>query len=208
MPIVVESRRGPAGADRRALERVLNDGLTNILFVGRVAPNKRLEDHLRLAEHYKRYVDADHRFIFVGRTDAVPRYYATLRALMLEYGMAPDRCLFPGLVSDADLTVYYRSAHAYLSLSEHEGFCMPLIEAMAAGVPVLAYGAAAVPETLGGAGVCFTPKDLEWAAEILGMLVYDEELRAVIIASQRKRAADFGLAVAAKRLDALIARLS
>ena len=79
---------------------------------------------------------------------------------------------------------------------------------MAAGVPVLAYGAAAVPETLGGAGVCFTPKDLEWAAEILGMLVYDEELRAAVIANQRQRAADFSLAVAAQRLDALIARLS
>ena len=208
MPIVVEPRRGRAGVDHPALERVLNDELTNILFVGRVAPNKRLEDHLRLAEHYKRYVDADCRFIFVGRTDAVPRYYATLRALMLEYGMAPDRFLFPGHVSDADLAVYYRSAHAYLSLSEHEGFCMPLIEAMAAGVPVLAYGAAAVPETLGGAGVCFTPKDLEWAAEVLGMLVYDGELRAGVIASQRQRAADFGLAAAAQRLDALIAQLS
>ena len=208
MPIVVEPRSGRAGADRPALERVLNDGLTNILFVGRIAPNKRLEDHLRLAEHYKRYVDPDYRFIFVGRTDAVPRYYAALRALMLEYGMAPDRFLFPGLVSDADLAAYYHSAHAYLSLSEHEGFCVPLIEAMAANVPVLAYGAAAVPETLGGAGVCFTPKDLEWAAETLGMLVYDEELRTAVIARQRQRAADFGPAAAAKRLDALITRLS
>ena len=208
MPIVVQPRSERAGADRPALERVLNDGLTNILFVGRIAPNKRLEDHLRLAEHYKRYVDPDYRFIFVGRTDAVPRYYAALRALMLEYGMAPDRFLFPGLVSDADLAVYYHSAHAYLSLSEHEGFCVPLIEAMAANVPVLAYGAAAVPETLGGAGVCFTPKDLEWAAEMLGMLVYDEELRTAVIARQRQRAADFGPAAAAKRLDALITRLS
>ena len=208
MPIVVEPRQSHIENENPALAKVLNDGLTNILFVGRVVPNKRLEDHLRLAEHYKRYVDADYRFIFVGRTDAVPRYYAMLRALMLEHGMPPDRFLFPGVVSDADLAVYYRSAHAYLSLSEHEGFCVPLVEAMVADVPVLAYGAAAVPETLGGAGLCFTPKDLEWAAELLGMLVYDQALRAALIAGQRRRAANFNLAAADRRLDALVARLS
>ena len=208
LPLVVGSHHAHVDQDTTALGQVLDDGLTNVLFVGRIAPNKRLEDHLRLAEHYKRYVDADYRFIFVGHTDAVPRYYAALRAQMLEYKMPPDRFLFPGVVPDEDLAVYYRHAHAYLSLSEHEGFCLPLIEAMAADVPVLAYGAAAVPETLGGAGVCFTPKDLEWAAELLGMLVYDEELRAAVIAGQRRRAADFDLAATDRRLATLVARLS
>ena len=72
-------------AERPALERLLDDELVNFLFVGRIAPNKKIEDHIRLAEHYKRYVDAYYRFIFVGRYDAVPRYYATIRALMTEY---------------------------------------------------------------------------------------------------------------------------
>ena len=63
-PIAVDTRRLTAAPRRLALERILRDGLTNILFVGRIAPNKKLEDHLRLAEHYKRYVDAFHRFIF------------------------------------------------------------------------------------------------------------------------------------------------
>ena len=71
-PIAVDTTRLTHAPPRPALERVLRDGLTNILFVGRIAPNKRLEDHLRLAEHYKRYVDAFHRFIFVGREDACP----------------------------------------------------------------------------------------------------------------------------------------
>jgi len=68
---------------------------------------------------------------------------------------------------------------------------VPLLEAMAMDVPILAYGAAAVPETLGGAGVCFAPKDLEQAAELLGALVYDEPLRSDVIAGQRRRLADF-----------------
>ncbi len=62
-----------------SLEAVLQDGLVNILFVGRIAPNKKIEDHIRLAEHYKRYVDVYYRFIFVGRYDAVPRYYSAVR---------------------------------------------------------------------------------------------------------------------------------
>ncbi len=92
-----------------------------------------------------------------------------------------DRC------PNVELAAYYRNAHAYVSLSEHEGFCVPLVEAMAMDVPMLAYAAAAVPETLGGAGVMFAPKDLEVAAELLGQLVYDQDFRAAIIAGQRTR---------------------
>ena len=208
MPILVDPERLANAPRQPVLERTLEDGPANILFVGRVAPNKRLEDHLRLAEHYKRYVDTEYRFVFVGRTNAVPRYYATLRALILQYEMPAERFLFTGAVPDAELAAYYRTADAYVSLSEHEGFCVPLVEAMAADVPILAYGAAAVPETLGGAGICFTPKDLEHAAEMLGLLVYDDELRSSVIAGQRRRLADFSLAHAARALDAMIESLT
>ena len=208
MPILVDPERLTNAPRQPVLERMLEDGPANILFVGRVAPNKKLEDHIRLAEHYKRYVDTDYRFLFVGRTNAVPRYYATLRALILQYEMPPERFLFTGAVPDAELATYYRTAHAYVSLSEHEGFCVPLVEAMAAHVPVLAYGAAAVPETLGGAGICFTPKDLEHAAEMLGLLVYDGELRSSVIAGQRRRLADFSMAHADRALDAMIESLT
>jgi glycosyltransferase involved in cell wall biosynthesis len=170
--------------------------------------NKRIEDFIRLGEHYKRYVDNFYRFIFVGRTDAVPRYYDTLRALMLEYQMPPDRFVFTGGVPDSDLAAYYRMATVYISLSEHEGFCVPLVEAMAADVPVLAYASTAVPETLGGAGIQFSPKDLEHAAELLGLLAYDEELRRPVIEGQRRRAAEFGPDRTAGDIDRLIAALT
>ena len=157
---------------------MLSDGLLNFLFVGRIVPNKKIEDHIKLAEHYKRYVDTEYRFIFVGKTDGVPRYYDTVRALL----DASTRCRriassSPGAVPDEDLATYYRTARVYISLSEHEGFCVPLLEAMAADVPVLAYASTAVPDTLGGAGVQFAPKDLEFAAELLGELAYNDELR-------------------------------
>lgn len=205
MPIAVNTERITAAPRRPALEKILGDGLINILFVGRVVPNKRIEDHIRLAEAYKRYVDSYYRFIFVGRYDGLPRYHAQIQALISEFKMLPDRFWFTGPVPDEDLAACYRWADAYVSLSEHEGFCVPLIEAMAADVPVLAYAAGAVPETLGGAGVLFEPKDLELAAEMLGMLVYDRPVRDRVIEGQRRRLADFSPARIERRLNEILA---
>jgi glycosyltransferase involved in cell wall biosynthesis len=191
MPIAVNLARLTAAPPRPALERILGDGLINILFVGRVAPNKRIEDHIRLAELYKRYVDSYYRFIFVGRTDGVPAYYAQIRALIDDFQMLPDRFWFTGPVPDEDLAAFYRWADVYVSLSEHEGFCVPLVEAMATDVPVVAYGAGAVPEPLGGAGLRFSPNDLEIAA-VLGATAVDERsVREQVIAGQRERVGAF-----------------
>lgn len=204
MPIAVDPGRITKAPRHPELDRLLGDGLTNFLFVGRIVPNKRIEDIIRLAEQFKRYIDAQYRFIFVGRNDGVPRYYAALRALIVRYEMLPERFLFPGVVPDVELAAYYRSASVYLSMSEHEGFCVPLVEAMAADVPVLAYASTAVPETLGGAGVTFEVKDMEHVAELLGQLAFDADLRTGVIARQRQRLADFsGDAVRARLREVL-----
>jgi L-malate glycosyltransferase len=207
LPIAVDTSRITDAPRRPALDAILGDGLINILFVGRIVPNKRIEDHIRLAEVYKRYVDSYYRFIFVGRTDGVPSYYAQIRALIDEFQMLPDRFWFTGPVPNEDLGTFYRWADAYVSLSEHEGFCVPLVEAMAADVPVLAYAAGAVPETLGGAGLLFAPKDLEVAAELLGMLVYDRRLRERVLEGQRRRLEDFSSAAIDTRLGGVLAEL-
>jgi glycosyltransferase involved in cell wall biosynthesis len=208
LPIAVNTARITNAPRRPALERILGDGLINILFVGRIVPNKRVEDHIRLAEVYKRYVDSYYRFIFVGRYDGLPRYYAQIRALIDRFQMLPDRFWFTGPVPDEDLGAFYRWADVYVSLSEHEGFCVPLVEAMAADVPVLAYAAGAVPETLGGAGVLFAPKDLEFAAEMLGMLVYDRPVREAVLDGQRRRLQAFAPAAIDARLDGVLERIT
>jgi glycosyltransferase involved in cell wall biosynthesis len=205
LPLMVDTGRLTRAGRSPALERILQDGLINILFVGRIAPNKKIEDHIRLAEQYKRYVDVYYRFIFVGKHDAVPRYYDMVRALVTEYRMLPERFWFTGPVPDVELAAYYRNAHAYVSLSEHEGFCAPLVESMAMDVPILAFGAAAVPETLGGAGVSFAPKDLEYAAELLGALVYEEPLRGAVLEGQRARLRDFSPPALRPRLQHALA---
>ncbi|HEU4892956.1 MAG TPA: glycosyltransferase family 4 protein [Vicinamibacterales bacterium] len=208
MPIAVDMERLTAAPRRPALEKILGgDGFINFLFVGRIVPNKRIEDHIRLAEMYKRYIDSYYRFIFVGRYDGLPRYYSMIRALIVQYRMLPERFIFTGAVPDDDLAAYYRWADAYISLSEHEGFCVPLVEAMATDVPVLAYAAGAVPETLGGAGILFSPKDFEFAAEMLGTLVYDRPVRDRIISGQRRRLRDFAPDRVEQRLKEVLATL-
>lgn len=208
MPIAVNTARITYAPRRPALEKILGDGLINFLFVGRIVPNKKIEDHIRLAEVYKRYVDSYYRFIFVGRYDGLPRYHAMIRALVTEYQMLPERFVFTGPVPDEDLAAYYRSADVYISLSEHEGFCVPLVEAMASDVPVLAYAAGAVPETLGGAGVLFAPKDLEFAAEMMATLVYDRTVRERVIDGQRERLAAFSGAQIESRLRDVVSRFA
>lgn len=192
-PIAVDTSRITGAPRRPALEKVLaEEDWPNFLFVGRIVPNKKLEDHIKLAEHYKRYVSEEYRFVFVGKTDATPKYYDALQAMIAQFRMPPGRFIFTGPVPEDDLATYYRMASVYISMSEHEGFCVPLLEAMAADVPVMAYASTAVPDTLGGAGVQFAPKDLEFAAELLGELADNDTLRTQVIAGQRRRLADFG----------------
>ena len=207
LPIAVNTKRLTNAPAQPVLEEILDDGLVNFLFVGRIAPNKKIEDHIRLAEQYKRYVDAYYRFIFVGRYDVVPQYYAAIRALLSEYQMLEDRFIFTGPVPDAELAAYYRASSVYISLSEHEGFCVPLVEAMAMDVPVLAYSAAAVPDTLGGAGVQFAQKDLEYVAELLGMLAFEESPREEVLEGQRRRLQHFGDPMIQQRLASVISGL-
>jgi L-malate glycosyltransferase len=203
-PIAVDLDRLTEMPRHPALETILDDGLTNFLFVGRLVPNKRIEDIIRLAELYKRHIDAQYRFVFVGRTDGIPRYHAAVRALVARLGMLSERFLFVGAVTDWELAAYYRTASVYLSLSEHEGFCVPLVEAMAFGVPVFAYDSSAVAETLGGTGVCWSPKDLEFAAELLGQVAFDPALRARVVAGQHSRLEDFSEARLVARLKEML----
>jgi len=207
-PVAVDLGRITGAPRTPALEKWLNDGLTNFLFVGRMVPNKKVEDIIRLAEHYKRYVDAHYRFIFVGRDEGVPRYTNMLRALIAELGWLPDRFLFTGGVPDRELAAYYRCSSVYISMSEHEGFCVPLLEAMATDLPILAYSCTAIPDTLGGAGVQFAPKDFEHAAELLGMLAFDDGVRASVVEGQRRRLAQFTAGRIDSELRQLLERFS
>jgi glycosyltransferase involved in cell wall biosynthesis len=159
-----------------------------LLFVGRLAPNKKQEDLIKLMYFYRR-IDPSARLLLAG-DPWVPAYDQWLRDLAVYLGLR-DSVVFVGHVSQADLVTYYGLADVYVSMSEHEGFGKPLIESMYLGVPVLAYAAAAVRGTLGGAGLLFWHKHYEALAEAVDLLVRDASLRQRIIARQRGWARQF-----------------
>lgn len=190
LPIYLDFRRyrEPAGP---VLRRMLEDGRTNLLFVGRLAPNKRPEDLIRLTSYWKRFVSPEVRLVLVGKTPRHRAYFDALQALAYEERFTPEEVLFLGHVSHEDLLACYSTASVFVSMSEHEGFGVPLVESMLMRVPVLAYSAAAVPYTLAGAGVQFTEKRIPEVAEIAHALCADDRLRGEVLAGQDRRLAAF-----------------
>ncbi len=165
---------------------LLDDGKTNILFIGRGVPNKRIEDIIRATSFYKHGIHAGLRFIHAGSYQGYELYQALLATLARYVGVG-DETTFTGPVTQACINALYRRAHVFVCLSEHEGFCIPLLEAMAHDIPVLAYAAAAIPETMDGAGVLLKQKQLAQTAEMIHALAHDGPLRQAVIADQRKR---------------------
>lgn len=176
-------------APDRGVMREYGDGRLNVLFVGRGVPNKRIEDLLAAFYYLRRYVEPSARLVHVGSYAGCERYLSLLRARTREWKL--EDVLFPGSVPQPQLAAYYRRATVFLCMSEHEGFCVPIVEAMAHDVPVLAFAAAAVPETLGGAGVLFHEKRFDLVAEMIARIARDARLRAGILAAQRRRLATF-----------------
>jgi glycosyltransferase involved in cell wall biosynthesis len=169
------------------LRRMLDDGHANLLFVGRLAPNKKPEDLIRLAGYYRSFVSSDVRLVLVGKEPRRRKYFDALQALAYEEGFTPWEVVFLGHVSHRDLLAAYSAATVFVSMSEHEGFGVPLVESMLMKVPVLAYAAAAVPHTLGGAGMQFSEKRIPEVAELAHALATDAGLRQQVLAGQERR---------------------
>ena len=177
------------------VRRLYDDGRTNVLFVGRIIPNKKIDDLIRSFAFFQKYVKPQSRLLLVGDHRGFERYFDRLQELVRE--LRVDEVVFTGQVDDDELYAYYRLADVFLCLSEHEGFGVPLQEAMLFGVPVVAYDAGAVRETLRGGGLLLEDKSPELVAELLDRVTHGGDLRRVVIASQARaaagiRATDFG----------------
>lgn len=173
------------------LSRMLDDGRTNLLFVGRIAPNKRQEDLVRVASYWKRFISPDLRLLLVGKAPRRRHYLDALQAFIYEEGFTPAEVVLTGHVSHEDLLACYARSRVFLSLSEHEGFGVPLVEAMLLDVPILARRTSAIGDTLGEAGVQFDELRVDEVAEMAHLLATDEALRAKVLAGQRRRLAAY-----------------
>jgi glycosyltransferase involved in cell wall biosynthesis len=181
------SAEGPAG---QAVAARYDDGAVNLLFVGRLVPNKRQDDLIRAFHAYHRLINPDSRLLLVGSDANAPGYRSELEAMAEALGLV-EHVHLPGAVGPREgLGGYYRAADLFLSLSEHEGFCIPLLEAMAFDVPVLAFRAAGVPYAMGGAGVLVNAKRYDLLAELIHLLTQEQAFRRALLAGQRRRLAE------------------
>jgi glycosyltransferase involved in cell wall biosynthesis len=178
-----------------ALSRLLKDGKRNVLFVGRLSPNKGVDAVLRAFSLFQRR-NPRSRLILVGDNRGVRHY--TERLLEMTRALRLTDVVFAGHVDEDDLLAYYSSADVFLCLSEHEGFCVPLLEAMVFSLPVIALDRGAVRETLEGSGVLVGESDPVLVAGLMEEVLAKGPFREAVLSSERRRverlrAADPGL---------------
>ena len=197
LPIVVEF---PEAAGIRAQKKPGAETL--FLFVGRIVQNKKIEDIIAVFDWYYCNIDKNSRLLIPGNTGAAESYTAMLRSLIASLP-SKNNIELMGKVPDEKLRNIFLSADMYLSMSEHEGFGIPLLEAMNYGIPVLAYDTAAVGETMGSSGILVKTKEPSAVAKIAYEVLKDKQALEEIIAAQRENIERFSM----ERIQKLTAQM-
>jgi glycosyltransferase involved in cell wall biosynthesis len=200
-PILIDLEdfhRAPDPATLERLQRRRERTGASWLFVGRVAPNKCQHDVIAAFAAYRRVFDPNARLTLVGGGTS-PHYLRALQLLVAELDLEGSVELLSG-VSDAQLLAHWAVADVFVCMSEHEGFCVPVVQAMELGVPVVAYNAAAVPETLAGSGLLVDDKDPLVVATAVDQAVRHGPTRDRMVEAGKQRAADFDLSKTSKIL--------
>ena len=204
-PVLVDLEGGVEEPDPQVsqrLERAKRAGGRDWLFVGRVAPHKCQHDVVRAFAVYREIYDPHARLHIVGGAGS-HAYVTTLERYVAALGLA-DAVHLTGSVPAPALRSHFRAADVFVCLSEHEGFCVPIVEAMRLDVPVVAFAATAVPETVAGAGLLVEDKDPLTVAAAVHRVVEDAGLRRRLVAAGRQRAADFTLERSTRRFTELM----
>ena len=187
----------------RLAERRTREGGSDLLYVGKISPHKAPHDLVKMLDVLRRVHDPAARLHLVG-SPLGTAYEPALLAFIEELGLR-DAVNLPGSVTGAELEAYYRASDVFVMASDHEGFCVPLAEAMGHGVPIVAYGVTAVPETVAGAGLLLDDKAPVPFAAAVGRVLHDETLRALLVREGRARAAGFDLGASTERFVSLVA---
>jgi glycosyltransferase involved in cell wall biosynthesis len=188
-PIIVDAGTFDGPVDEGLVGELSSGGGTAWLFVGRVAPHKAQHDVVKAFALYRRVFDPGARLWLVGGSSS-DAYLRALRGLVGSLGLGSSVRL-AGSVSAAELAAYYRAADVFVCASDHEGFCVPVLEAMHHGLPVVAFASSAIPETVGEAGVVLPEKSPGVVAAAVWRVVSDGGLRDRLVAAGRRRVEDF-----------------
>lgn len=166
-----------------------DDDYVNILFLGRIAPNKKQENVIAAFDCYQRYYNPRSRLFLVGSYSGMENYYERLNQYVKQLGN--KSVYFTGQIKFDEILAFYKLADIFLCMSEHEGFCVPLVEAMCFETPIVAYDSCAIKYTLGGSGILLRGNNPVETAGIMNQLMQDSELRKKVIDNQNERLKDF-----------------
>lgn len=167
------------------LVKQLQTGGKNIIFTGRIVPNKRQEDIIAAFYYYQKYYDDTARLHLVGNYVGFENYYQKLQDYVKRLGVRNVN--FSGHVSFAQILAYYKASHLFLCMSDHEGFCVPLVEAMKFGIPIVAKDTTAIPETLGNAGILINDNSPQMLAGLINRILNDDGLKNQLICCGKER---------------------
>jgi len=208
VPILLDTATFDHEVDRDALDRLRaarSGGGSDWLFVGRVAPHKAQHDLIKAFATHRVTDDPLARLHIVGGSSS-HAYWTALERFIAALDLT-DAVDLAGSITPGELAARYQVADVFVCVSEHEGFCVPLVEAMHHEVPVVAYRAAAVPETLGGAGLILDEKSPATVAAAVQRVLVDAPLRASLVAAGTARVADFALGRTSKQLADVVTEL-
>lgn len=189
--------------DQHLLQKLRASNEINIVFIGRIAPNKRQDRLIQLFDYYYRMINRYAHLWLVGNDQGHAEYMNKL-IQMKQQSDGADRIHFTGKVSIAEMHAFYQGADVFVCASDHEGFCIPIVEAMSYDIPVLAYHSSAIPETMGDSGIIVQDWDIATIGELIQLMTVDVSLRHRVISSQQKNLQRFTEEKAFERLSAVV----
>lgn len=190
IPILTSPEQNSLPPDPETVRKLKKENTINWLFVGRIAPNKKQEDLIKIFYYYHKYINPESRLILVGNPEGMELYFQYLQKFVSYLGLRKS-VVFTGSVSQSALAAYYSVADLFVVMSEHEGFCVPVLEAMEAEIPILSYDSSALGETLGGCGVLVKEKKFPQISELAHYILQDREFRENLVDKQSKRLQEF-----------------
>lgn len=189
IPLIINFEDYGKHPNQRLMNQLRADPeVVNILFVGRIAPNKKQDDVIKVFYYYKKFINPKAKLHLVGNFQGMERYYMELVQLVKDLDLSDVN--ITGHLPFNQILSYYKAADLFLCMSEHEGFCVPIVEAMYFGLPIIAYKSSAIPLTLGNGGFTVDKKDYIGIAELIHYVIKNKELRCKLSNNQKKRLAD------------------
>ena len=185
IPIIMELDDYKKKPDDNIIKKSKKD-IKNIVFVGRVSPNKKQEDIVKSFYYYNKYFNNNSRLFIVGNYEGMERYYKQLNDLVCTLNLE-KYVKFTGHIRFEEILGYYSIADLFLCMSEHEGFCVPLVESMYFKVPIIAYDSSAISFSLDGSSILVKEKDYKYIAGMMDYILENDKLREQIVSKQLNR---------------------